>query len=105
MGKLDGENRKGIKEGGEKTFMGGGKKKLGDLKNKDNPVEIVYNDDWLSKLTFEEIIDISSNFTVQRMLERDMFEKRIKEQKPIYLHEFLYPLMQGYDSVERNNNR
>lgn len=64
-----------------------------------NPVKIVYNHDWLSKLTFEDVIDIASNFTVQRMLERDMFEKRIKEEKPIYLHEFFYPLMQGYDSV------
>lgn len=64
-----------------------------------NPVKIVYNHDWLSKLTFEDIIDIASNFTVQRMLERDMFEKRINENKPIYLHEFLYPLMQGWDSV------
>ncbi len=67
--------------------------------DKENPVEVVYNHDWLSKLTFEELIDISSNFTVQRMLERDMFEKRIAEEKPIYLHEFFYPLMQGYDSV------
>ncbi len=70
-----------------------------NFEDKENPVEIVYNNDWLSKLTFEEVIDIASNFTVQRMLERDMFEKRIKEQKPIYLHEFFYPLMQGYDSV------
>jgi tyrosyl-tRNA synthetase len=69
------------------------------IDDKDNPVEIVYNHDWLSKLTFEELIDIASNFTVQRMLERDMFEKRLKEEKPIYLHEFFYPLMQGYDSV------
>jgi tyrosyl-tRNA synthetase len=67
--------------------------------DKDNPVEVVYNHDWLSKLTFEELIGIASNFTVQRMMERDMFEKRVAEQKPIYLHEFFYPLMQGYDSV------
>lgn len=72
---------------------------LVDIDNKENPVEVVYNHDWLSKLTFEDVIDISSNFTVQRMLERDMFEKRLKEEKPIYLHEFFYPLMQGYDSV------
>ncbi|HKM40454.1 MAG: tyrosine--tRNA ligase [Patescibacteria group bacterium] len=64
-----------------------------------NPVEIVYNHDWLSALSFEELIDIASTFTVQRMLERDMFEKRLKENKPIYVHEFFYPLMQGYDSV------
>lgn len=70
-----------------------------DLKDKKNPVEIVYNHDWLSKLNFEDIINIASNFTVQQMLERDMFEKRMEEGKPIYLHEFFYPLMQGYDSV------
>ena len=75
-------------------------KPLVDINNEENPVEIVYNHDWLAKLTFEDIIDIASNFTVQRMLERDMFEKRLKEGKPIYLHEFFYPLMQGYDSVE-----
>jgi tyrosyl-tRNA synthetase len=73
-----------------------------DLTNKENPVEIVYNHDWLSKMTFEDVINLASNFTVQRMLERDMFEKRIKEQKPIYVHEFFYPLMQGYDSVHLN---
>jgi len=68
--------------------------------DKDNPVEIVYNHDWLSKMSFEDVIDLASNFTVQRMLERDMFEKRLKEEKPIYVHEFFYPLMQGYDSVQ-----
>ena len=64
-----------------------------------NPPEIVYNHDWLSKLTMEDVVNLASNFTIQRMMERDMFEKRLKEQKPIYLHEFMYPLMQGYDSV------
>jgi len=65
----------------------------------ENPVEVVYNHDWLAKMTFEDVINLASNFTVQRMLERDMFEKRLKEEKPIYVHEFFYPLMQGYDSV------
>lgn len=64
----------------------------------DNAVEIKYNSEWLSKLTMEDVIDLSSNFTVQQMLERDMFRNRLKKNKPIYLHEFLYPLMQGYDS-------
>jgi tyrosyl-tRNA synthetase len=64
-----------------------------------NPVKVMYNNDWLSKLTFEDVIKIASNFTVQGMLERDMFEKRIEEGKVIHLHEFFYPLMQGYDSV------
>lgn len=70
-----------------------------DFKDKKNPPIIKYNHDWLAKLNFEDLIDIASNFTVQRMLERDMFEKRLKEEKPIYVHEFFYPLMQGYDSV------
>ncbi|MCA9388990.1 MAG: tyrosine--tRNA ligase [Candidatus Magasanikbacteria bacterium] len=65
----------------------------------ENPCEVRYNGDWYSKMTFEEVIQLSSHFTVQQMLERDMFEKRMKEDKPIYLHEFFYPLMQGYDSV------
>jgi tyrosyl-tRNA synthetase len=72
---------------------------FGDFKN---PPKIMYNNDWLAKLNMEDLISLASNFTVQRMLERDMFEKRMKEQKPIYLHEFLYPLMQGYDSVAMN---
>lgn len=64
-----------------------------------NPAEIMFNSTWLSKLNFEQIVEISSNFTVQQMIERDMFHQRLKHGKPIYLHEFLYPLMQGYDSV------
>lgn len=64
-----------------------------------NPAEIVYNSKWLSKLNFEDIVKLSGHFTVQQMLERDMFQKRITEGRPIGLHEFLYPLMQGYDSV------
>ncbi len=64
-----------------------------------NPIELKFNSQWLSRLNFEEILNLASLFTVQQMLERDMFVKRIKEAKPIGLHEFLYPLMQGYDSV------
>lgn len=70
-----------------------------DLENKDNPVRILYNHDWLAKLTFEDVVNLASNFTVQQMIERDMFEKRMKEGKPLFLHELFYPLMQGYDSV------
>jgi len=77
-------------------------KTIVNLKDHKNPVKILHNYKWLSKLDFEDLIDISSNFTVQQMLERDMFEKRIKDNKPIYLHEFFYPLMQGYDSVAMN---
>jgi tyrosyl-tRNA synthetase len=62
-------------------------------------IEIRYNHEWLEKLTFEEIVELASHFTVQQMLERDNFEKRIKAGKPVHLHEFMYPLMVGYDSV------
>jgi len=61
--------------------------------------EIVYNGDWLSKLTFKNVVELAQKFTVQQMLERDMYQKRIADNKPIGLHEFFYPLMQGYDSV------
>lgn len=77
-------------------------KPLMDFNNQENPPKIMYNNDWLSKLTLEELINLASNLTVQQMIIRDMFQKRLKEEKPIYLHEFLYPLMQGYDSVAMN---
>ena len=70
--------------------------------DKKNPARIMKNSEWLAKLSLSEVIDLSSNITVQQMLERDMFEKRMEDRKPIYLHEFLYPLMQGYDSVAMN---
>lgn len=65
----------------------------------DNPVEVRYNSEWLGKMSFADVVELSSHFTVQRMFERDMFQRRVEEEKPIYLHEFLYPMMQGYDSV------
>ncbi|OGG69955.1 tyrosine--tRNA ligase [Candidatus Kaiserbacteria bacterium RIFCSPLOWO2_02_FULL_45_11b] len=70
-----------------------------DINNAENPVVLKYNHDWLAALTFEDIINLSSNFTVQQMIERDMFQKRIASGKPLYMHELFYPLMQGYDSV------
>ncbi len=60
---------------------------------------IVYNSEWLSLLTLEDLLRLTSKFTVARLLERDDFFKRYKEQKPIALHEFLYPVMVAYDSV------
>ena len=63
-----------------------------------NAARLEFNSAWLSKLTFEDIIELSANFTVQQMVERDMFQKRLEEKKPIGIHEFLYPLMHGYDS-------
>lgn len=74
-------------------------KPLMDFETKDNPARILYNHDWLSRLSMEDVVNLAANVTVQQMLERDMFEKRMQAEKPIYLHEFLYPLMQGYDSV------
>ena len=65
----------------------------------ENPAKVMYNSEWNDKLTFKELIELSSNFTVQQMIQRDMFQNRLKEEKPIHLHEFLYPLTQGYDSV------
>ncbi len=64
-----------------------------------NAVQIKFNNDWLGKMSFADVIELAAHFTVQQMVERDMFEKRIAEGKPVHLHEFFYPLMQGYDSV------
>jgi tyrosyl-tRNA synthetase len=75
-----------------------------NFSDRKNPVRVVYNSKWLSKLKFAEILQLASNFTVQQMIERDMFEKRWKENIPIHLHEFLYPIMQGYDSVAMDVN-
>jgi tyrosyl-tRNA synthetase len=61
--------------------------------------EIVYNSDWLGKLSFEDVIKLSSKYTLARMIERDDFTKRYNNNEPIALHEFLYPLAQGQDSV------
>ena len=64
-----------------------------------NAAKLKYNSQWLDKLTFKDLVEITSNFTVQQMIERDMFQERFKNNKPIYFHEFLYPMAQGYDSV------
>lgn len=68
----------------------------------ENPAEVRYNSEWSDELSFKDLIELSANFTVQQMLQRDMFQKRIKEEKPIYLHEFLYPLAQAYDATAMN---
>jgi tyrosyl-tRNA synthetase len=62
--------------------------------------EVVRNGDWFSRFNFADMIRLLMKMTVQRMLESDYFEKRIKDARPIYMHECLYPLMQGHDSVE-----
>lgn len=74
-------------------------KNLMDFKDKNNPPKILFNSKWLAKMNMEKVLELASNITVGQMIERDMFQKRMKEGKHIFLHEFLYPLMQGYDSV------
>jgi len=64
-----------------------------------NKAKIKFNSKWLGKMKFEDILSLASNMTVQQMLERDMFKKRMEEGRPVSINEFLYPLMQGYDSV------
>ncbi len=61
--------------------------------------KFVFNSSWLSGLNLGEILELASEFTVSQLLERDMFQERLRREQPVYLHEFLYPLMQGYDSV------
>ena len=62
-------------------------------------IRIVYNAEWLGKMTFEDVVKLCGKYTVARILERDDFSTRFKNNIPIGIHEFLYPLMQGYDSV------
>ncbi len=64
-----------------------------------NKTVIKFNSEWLSKLTFEDIINLTSRYTVARMLERDDFNKRLTENEPISISEFLYPIAQAYDSI------
>ena len=61
--------------------------------------EVRFNSEWLSKLNFKDVISLASKYTVTRMLEREDFKNRFKAQQSIAIHEFMYPLMQGYDSV------
>lgn len=84
-----------------KKNMHGWKEQAGQLINFSgkNGVKFLHNYSWLAKLTLQEIIKLMSHMTVQRMMERDMFERRYKQGDPIYIQEFIYPLMQGYDGV------
>jgi len=68
----------------------------------ENPVEIKYNSEWLNKLNLVDILNIAEVFSLQQMIERDMYQERIKKGDSINLREFLYPLLQGYDSVAMN---
>jgi tyrosyl-tRNA synthetase len=64
-----------------------------------NKALLKFNSEWLGKLSFGDVLELASLMTVDQMLKRDMFQKRIEENRPIYIHEFMYPLMQGYDCV------
>ena len=70
----------------------------------DKNLTIVYNSEWLGEMGFSDVIKLSSKYTVARMLERDDFTKRYKDGVPISVHEFLYPLAQGYDSVHLHSD-
>ena len=65
----------------------------------ENPAKLRYNSKWLAKLTLADTFKVYSNMTYAQTIKRDMFQKRIAEGKDLYLHEFMYPMMQGYDSV------
>ncbi|GAB4160541.1 MAG: hypothetical protein Fur003_4070 [Candidatus Dojkabacteria bacterium] len=71
-----------------------------DIDNKENPVKVYYNSSWLEDMNFSDILQLTSNFTVQQMIKRDMFAKRIENDSPLYIHEFMYPMMQGWDAVQ-----
>lgn len=64
-----------------------------------NPVKLEFNSRWLKDLTLKDVIELTTKVTVQQLIERDMFQERIKSGKPIHVHEFIYPLLQGFDSV------
>lgn len=64
--------------------------------------EVVYNHEWLEKINLTELVELASNFTVQQFLARENFHKRIDKNEPIYLHEFFYAIMQGFDAHHLN---
>jgi tyrosyl-tRNA synthetase len=67
-----------------------------------NLIKIMHNGDWLEKLNYADIVKLLAKTTVQQLLERDMFQRRMEKGLPIYGHEIIYPLLQGYDSVVMN---
>ena len=67
-----------------------------------NPVEVKFNADWLDALTLKDLIEVADKFTIQQLLQRDMFQTRLNNNEALYLNEVLYPVLQGYDSVAMN---
>ena len=74
-------------------------RKILDFDTKNNPVEVLKNSVWLLSLTLQDILPLMTKITAQRLLERDMFQDRIRKGEPLYYVETIYPLLQGYDSV------
>lgn len=84
------ENAEGYKEQAGKII---------DFDDATNPAGLRYNSEWLGKMDFADVLELASEFTVQQMLARKSFRDRIDAERPVGLHEFLYPIMQGWDSV------
>jgi len=84
-----------IKENAKTYFTQAGK----ILDTSEEKLEVRYNSDWLEKMTLMELIQLAAKKTVSQMLQRDSFKKRLQADEDVYIHEFIYPLMQGYDSV------
>ncbi|MFH1648523.1 MAG: tyrosine--tRNA ligase [Patescibacteria group bacterium] len=97
----DGKHRNIMTDKEIKANMEGWKKQASQLIDfgGKNPAKFMRNSTWLSKLTLREIIELMSKTTVQQMLERDLYQRKLKDTVPIGLQEFIYPIMQGYDSV------
>ena len=90
--------RKPLTEEEIKTNVKSYQQQVGKVLDMDN-VEFRYNSEWHNNMDFAELFQLTSLFTVNQMLERDMFQERIKRNKPLWIHEMLYPILQGYDSV------
>jgi len=73
--------------------------KILDFNDPKNPVELKFNSTWLSKLTLKDTIKLMAHTTFQQLIKREMFQKRLKEGRELHMHEIIYPLLQGYDSV------
>ena len=76
--------------------------KILDFKSKENPAQLKFNSEWWKSFKTEDLIRLTAQFTYGQVIKRNMFQQRLKKNKEIYLHEFLYPLFQGYDSVAMN---
>jgi len=76
--------------------------KILDFKSRKNPIEVRFNSKWLGKMALKDVIKLAANITHGQTIKRNMFKERLEKNQEIYLHEFLYPLLQGYDSVAMN---